>query len=180
MTCPAPETAAAWLQGELSDAQAEAFEQHYFECAACFERARRLEHTLLTLAECLPFTLTRARREALVARRALPVVDVKPGEQATLRLDAEQPAALWVMHFTASSVERVDLEARAIDGQLLLGLKDIACDLEQGRVYMPCQLHYRDNFPGETTLVVRLTSPDLAGGERELGRYILDHQFISP
>jgi hypothetical protein len=180
VSCPTPETAAAWLLGELAETEAEAFEQHYFECTACFESVQRLERTAQVLSVALPFTLTRARRDALVARTPLRSVSLQPGERATLQLSADEPAGLWVMCFTGPTVERVDLEARSASGQMLFGLADVAFDAEQGRVYMPCQIHYQYVFPNASTLVVALSSPEAGGGARELGRYILDHHYDSP
>ena len=53
-------------------------------------------------------------------------------------------------------------------------------DAEQGRVYLPCQIHYQARFgPQETTLVVALSSVDASGGSRKLGEYFLDHEFES-
>jgi anti-sigma factor RsiW len=179
MSCPAAETAAAWLIGQLSESESETFEQHYFECEACFERARRLERTLQVLTQGLPFTLTPPRREALLAQGPLQSVDVEPGQRALLHLSSNAPAALWVMHFAAPAVERVDLEARSSTDEKLFAVEDVAFDAEQSRVYMPCQLHYQHVFPGESTLVITLTSRAPDGTARELGRYILDHRYDS-
>jgi hypothetical protein len=174
------ETAAAWLLGELSETEAEAFEQHYFVCDTCFARVQRLERTVAVLSASLPMTLTPARRDALVARGTVSVVEVEPGQRASLRLSHAAPSGLWVMHFAEPSVTRVDLEARRASGQVLMGLPDVAFDAEEGRVYMPCQIHYQARFgPQETTLVVSLSAVDASGGSRKLGEYFLDHEFES-
>jgi anti-sigma factor RsiW len=180
MTCPTLETASAWLLGELSETEAEAFEEHYFACDACAARVQRLERTLAVLSRGLPFALTPARRDALLARGSLPAVDVAPGQRATLRLSRSAPAGLWVMSFTEPSVVRVDLEARSTSGQVLISLPDVAFDAERGRVYMPCQYHYQARFgPQESTLVVQLSSLDESGATRKLGEYFLEHEFES-
>lgn len=172
------ETASAWLLAELSEAEAETFEQHYFACDACFARVQRLERTLAVLSSGLPLTLTRARRDALVARAPLPIVEVEPGQRALLRLSHAVPSGLWVMHFTEPSAVRVDLEARSSSGQVLMRLADVAFDAEQERVYMPCQIHYQARFgPQETTLVVALSAVDAGGTSRKLGEYFLDHEL---
>jgi len=182
VSCPTTETASAWLLGELSDAEAEAeaFEQHYFGCDACFARVEQLERTLAVLTQGLPFTLTPARRDALLARVSLPLVDVEPGQRATLRLSHSAPSGLWVMHFAQPSVARVDLEARNANGQVVFGLSDVAFDAVQGRAYMPCQIHYQAIFgQQEPTLLVELCSVDVSGARRKLGEYILDHELDS-
>ncbi len=179
MSCPNPETAAAWLLAELPEAAAETFAEHYFECTPCWERMQRLERTLKVFADGLPFTLTPLRHQLLSARGNFPSVEVQPGKRATLHLSAAEPQACWIMRFAGPPVARVDLEASTLDGQRLFGLADVAYDAEHGCVYMPCQIHYQHAYPGQSLLVIRLSSPDAAGGERELGRYFLDHQFDS-
>jgi anti-sigma factor RsiW len=180
MSCPSLEAVAAWLLSDSSEAEQEAFEEHYFGCQACWARVQRLERTLQVLSRGMPVTLTRARHDALVAREPLPMADVQPSGRATLRLSRVAPAGVWVMHFSEPSVARVDLQGRSSSGQVLFGLLDVAFDAEQRRVYMPCHLHYQHSFGGQdSTLVVELRAVDPGGAQRKLGEYILDHEFES-
>ena len=87
MTCPALETIAAWLLGELDSDETVRFEEHYFGCDACLARAERMERLIGEVATSLPLFLTETRRRRLEGERpGLPIVPVEPGGEGTIRL----------------------------------------------------------------------------------------------
>jgi hypothetical protein len=71
----------------------------------------------------------------------------------------------------------VDLEAHGAGGQVLFELHDVPFDVERGQVLLACQLHYR-SMPEvhQMRATLRATS---GAARRELGQYILNHQFES-
>lgn len=178
MSCPTLEAIAEWALGELPQADDEAFEEHYFACDACFERARHLLRFVAQLRASLPPILTAERRERLEARRPqLTRVHVQPGGRATLRLGPTADVAFWVMHAPLQGVTRVDFEARDSAGGLVFALSDVPLDASRGEVVLACQTHYR-GLPGGSELRVQLVA-DEPGQRRPLGEYLLEHVFES-
>ncbi len=177
MNCASLETIAAWTLGELDDASAAAFEEHYFSCDSCFDRAEKLQRVHRKLERALPGVLNRARTERLArAAPSLVTVRVAPGERAHIELGGARPFGIWVMNAPLAGVERVDLEASAGDGTPLFSLADVPFDRERGEVVLACQVHYRD-LPIRD-LRVRLTKVD-AEGAQPLAEYVLEHTFDS-
>lgn len=178
MTCPTLETCAAWALDELADADAEAFEAHFFGCTRCFTHAQRLTQLIADFRNSLPSFLTVERRRRLAAGRgSLPAVHLAPGERGTIRLGGSAPVGLWVMHAELADVQRVDFEARAADGSLLFSVADVPFDGESGEVVLACQVHYRA-LPMGPDLFGRLNGRQ--GAEtRVLGEYVLHHVFDS-
>jgi hypothetical protein len=178
MTCPTLETCAAWALDELSEAEAEAFEAHFFGCARCLAHAQRLQGLTAELRSAVPPFLTKERYQRMAATRSsLLAVHVAPGQQATIRLGGSAPVGLWVMHAALHDVERVDFEARAADGSLLFAVPDVPFDRERGEVLLACQIHYRA-LPMGPDLFAKLSARQ--GAETlVLGEYVLNHEFDS-
>lgn len=177
MSCASLETIAAWALGELPQAEAEAFEQHYFGCSVCFARAERLLALEESLRRALPPVLTAQRSRTLAAREAvLAQVHVRPGEKGLIELGEAKPVGVWYLHCELAGVSRVDLESRSVSGEKLFGFDDVPFDAERGLVAMPCHLHYR-SFGMDSLFQTRLTSVE-AAGPRLLAEYTLDHHFL--
>lgn len=176
MSCPNLETIAAWTLDELETEAAEAFEEHYFGCDTCLARAEELRRVVSELGAALPPILTEERRRALAASHpGHTVVDVRPGETASLQLGNAAPVGLWVMHAPLAGVARVDFEARDANGEPLFALEDVPFDAARGEVVLACQVHYRA-LPGTRRMQVKLTTTD-ALGARTASAYVLDHFF---
>jgi hypothetical protein len=178
VTCPDNQTLAQWVLGELSEAEGSSFEEHYFVCDTCLERAQGLMGMVERLRASLPSVLTAERRRRLEADVVgLSVVDVQPGQRAAMRLGRTLPLGIWVMHAPLERATRIDLEACAPEGHVLFTLEHVPFDKERGEVVLACQLHYRAlHTPAE--LHVRLMANGPAG-RRPVGEYILDHEFES-
>lgn len=175
MTCPSTETAARWLLNELSEEEARAFEEHYFDCDACSTRVSNIEQTRRALENALPVILTAERRRKLEAVGPLPTVHVSAGERRLIRLGPETPIGLWVLHANLERAERVNIAVFAQDGTPVFSLRDVPFDRENGEVVLACRTHYRDLAAG--TEIEAELSASSADGERSLGRYVLDHEF---
>lgn len=179
MSCPELERVAAWCLGELTEAEGQSFEEHYFSCDGCLEQAARMFGLLEQLRASLPPVLTAARRQALeAAQPRLQAVRVRAGERATLHMSAAAPVGVWLLQARLEHVTQVNLEARTADGALQFRLTDVPFDPSRGEVALACQLHYRA-LPGSAEMLARLTAED-ASGARLLGEYTLDHQFEVP
>lgn len=178
MSCPSLDTVAAWTLDELEEADAERFEEHYFDCDECLRRAAQMRRSLTQLAASLPPILTAERRRALSASRApMPAVSVRPGERATIRLGGAAEVGLWVLCAPLKDVTRVDFEARSPQGDVLFALSDVPFDPVRGEVVLACQVHYRA-LPAAGEMHVRLTGTG-ASGARPVSEYVLDHEFES-
>ena len=176
MNCPNLETIAAWTLDELEPEASQAFEEHYFGCDACLAQARELRRIVTELGAALPPILTEERRRALDASHpGHTVVDVHPGETASLHLGNAAPVGLWVMHAPLDGARRVDFEARDASGALMFALSDVPFDRNRGEVVLACQVHYRA-LPGTARMQATLTTTD-ARGARAASAYVLDHFF---
>jgi hypothetical protein len=176
---PTLEAIAAWVEGLEAPNEGEALELHLLECGECCAQADRMQQLVATLRGALPPILTEARHRALLAEHAtLPATHVEPGQTGVLRLSSAEAVGVWVMHCDLTGVTRVDFEARGELGQVLLVLKDVPFDAARGQVLLACQLHYRA-VPDAQQMRATLRADDGAA-LRELGQYILDHQFESP
>lgn len=176
MTCASLETIAGWALSELTEAEAELFEAHYFGCSTCFDRAERLLRLAGALRRALPYVLTAERCRALEGgQRELSTAHVQPGQKALIRLDSAKPVGIWYLHCDLKGVARVDLEGCSLAGDTLFQFQDVPFDFERGLVAMPCHLHYRASPVGPRFLA-RLSSPD-AEAPRVLAEYVLDHEF---
>ncbi|HET7539576.1 MAG TPA: hypothetical protein VFK05_06885 [Polyangiaceae bacterium] len=174
MTCASLETIAGWVLGELPEAQAIDFEEHYFVCSTCFARAERLLELERTLRSALPPVLTAERTRELVARvPALTEVHLYPGERGVIQLGEAAPLGVWYLHCDLQGVSSVDLEAHSARGETLFRFADVPFDAQRGLVAMPCHLHYRALGTGPE-FHARLSSVE-AGGPRVLAEYVLDH-----
>lgn len=174
--CPSLETVAAWCLGELVDADAERFEEHYGDCDGCAERATRMQVLIEQLHASTPPGLSAERPKALhAAPRQLRAVRVQSGERATMRLGAQTTLGVWVMQAQLNGARRVDFEARDAAGTLLFELPDMPFDAVRGEVVLACQVQHR-TAAGNNEMHVRLTatSPD---GRHPVASYVLHHQF---
>lgn len=176
MSCPSLETVVAWALDELGRHDAERFEEHYFGCDRCFERAEHVHRLVAELDAALPPLLTPERRRGLEGKHAaIPSVRLEPGEKGRLRMGAPTGLGMWVMHAPVHDAACVDLEARALDGQLLFTFKDVPFDAEREEVVLACQVHYRA-LATPTIFRVSVHAKNRAGAER-VSEYTLDHEF---
>jgi hypothetical protein len=178
MTCATLESIARWRLGDLELDAERAFEEHYFECELCTDRALALERLLEQLRSTLPPVLTTQRRRELEAQHPhMPAIHVSGGEGGVIRLGRGAEIGLWVMHAPLVGVTQVDLQASNGEGDILFALSHVPFDAERGEVVLACQVHYRA-LPVPARMHVRLTATG-PGGQRPVGEYVLDHAYES-
>ena len=177
MSCPSLEIVAAWILGELSESEADAFEEHYFGCDVCLERAEGMERLVGQLGASVPFLLTPERRRALEPK-CRTTVPVEVGAEATIHLGPRAELGFWVMRAPLEQANTVDIEARDANGALLFAFEDVPFDRERGEVVLACQSHYRALHADGGAMRVRLMLTGDAG-KRPVGDYVLHHVFES-
>ena len=151
---------------------------HLFGCAACTSRAESVERLLNELRGMLPFLLTPERRKRLEAElgtEALAIVNVSPGEQATIELGSDKPIGFWVMRADVQGVERLDCEVLTSNGAPIASFEDVPFDAERGELVLCCQLHYQA-LGADEEMRVRVSSVGTAGS-RPIAEYRLNHIF---
>lgn len=174
MSCLTMETLAAWSLGDLTPAEANACEDHWFACDRCARRAEGMLALTRTLAGMTAAFLTRERRELLEKSGPLEIVRVLPGQGGRLSFGGRD-TALWVLQGDFSGAERVDCEF-VLEGTPFASFPDVPFDAERGEVALACRTHYAAVAPAR--FAVRLTVR--AGAvTRPPGEYELDHVFPS-
>lgn len=177
MSCPSIETVAAWALGELSTADHDVFEEHWFSCDTCVGRGERMLQLVRRTREILPFFLTRGRRAQLEAKERLITVPVAPGEHARIAFGPEGDTGIWVMRADLTGLERIDCEFVAPDGTPFLKLPDVPFDAERGELVLGCHQHYGE-LPFPHRFSVRATAVD-RHGSHPIAEYFLDHTYDS-
>ncbi|HMJ12987.1 MAG TPA: hypothetical protein VK524_16310 [Polyangiaceae bacterium] len=178
MSCPSLEAWSAWLLGEAAPDAEEELTGHLFECAACTSRVERVERLVNELRRMLPPLLTPERRKKLeteLGREALAIVNVSPGERATIELGTDKPIGFWVMRADVQSAERLDCEFLTPDGGPFATFRDVPFDAERGELVLCCQLHYQA-LGADEEMRVRVSSVG-AAGSRPIAEYRLNHIF---
>jgi hypothetical protein len=178
MTCPPLQTIVAWHLGEASEADADAFEEHLFECDRCLQRTERIDAMVRSLRSTVPPVLTAERRRRLEETVSpLPKVPVEPAAAATIQFQTGMEIGFWLLSSDLEGVERVDCDLMALDGSPLISFPDVPFDAERREVVLACQTHYTAlGFPPD--MKVRLTSFEKGGGRRS-AEYTLIHEFSS-
>ncbi|HEY6562830.1 MAG TPA: zf-HC2 domain-containing protein [Polyangiaceae bacterium] len=178
MSCPSLENWTAWVLGELAPDTEDELTGHLFECAACTSQAESVERLVTELRGMLPPLLTPERRKRLEAElgtEALAIVNVSPGEQATIELGADRPLGFWVMRADVQGAERLDCEFLTPDGAPFATFRDVPFDAERGELIVCCQLHYQA-LGADEEMRVRVSSVG-AAGSRPIAEYRLNHIF---
>jgi len=173
--CPSLDWVAAWALGEVEEAEAGAFEEHYFGCERCADRARRLHETVELVGRGLPIALTRGRRSRAERDPHLFTVRVAPGQRAVMRVGGESIFGIWVLSAPVAGARRIDVEAQTSRGAPLFAIPDAPFDEERGEVVLLCSIHYRGLDAKE--MHARVTVTDRAG-RSSVAEYVLQHDFL--
>lgn len=172
MTCPRLETVAAWSLGDLSEAENDAFEAHWFSCERCAARSEKMLALTRFLGQLTAFFLTGDRRKRLEAAGPLVAVEVPSGGTGRLSF-GDRDIALWILRADLAGVERVDCEF-VYEGTPFASFPDVPFDAERGELTLVCRTHYEAVAPARFN--VRLTARTEAG-QKPLGEYVLDHVY---
>jgi hypothetical protein len=176
VSCASWETTLGFALGELAEAEADAFEQHYFGCDRCFARLDRVQRLLDRMRQSLPLALTPERRERLANEHPeVQALELEPGARATMHLTSERSVGIWVLHAPLERATRVDVVLRRqSDGAPVISMPNVPFDAERGQVALPCQLHFRE-VPNGQYLEAELTASSDDG--KAVTRYFLDHVY---
>lgn len=176
--CPSYETLVDLWAGELDEQAAEAVDEHLFGCEACAAETARLAGVVGTLREKIPFVISRAHRERLVAagmRVQVTEVDrsTPPLASATARFAANVDLLVFALRADVSDADRVDVELASPTGTPRYLVEDVPFDRKAGEVLIACQRHYEGMFPdGDPIFTVHAVQ---AGERRTVGDYVVEH-----
>lgn len=172
MSCPSLETIGGWSVGELSAADNEAFEEHWFSCERCLPKSERMLALVAFLRTMTPTFLTPSRRQQLEAAGPLPVVPIAVGGEGELHFDGRE-RGMWVFRAELSGIDRVDADFLD-EGAKFKSFVDVPFDAGRGEIALACRTQYRVMGPARFT--VRLTGT-AAGETKPIGDYVVHHFF---
>ena len=137
--CPSDETLVDLWAGELDEQAAEAVDEHLFGCKACAAETERLAGVVGALREKIPFVISHAHRERLVAagmRVQVTEVDrsTPPVASATARFAANVDLLVFALRADVSDADRVDVELASPTGTPRYLVEDVPFDREAGEV----------------------------------------------
>jgi hypothetical protein len=167
-----------WLS-ELPQPAAEALEEHVFDCAACGDRldaVRANADAIVGLvrggglsSRATTALLNRVSRDRLNVR----VYTVAPGEVVACTVGPQDDFLITHFIVDAATEPRLDLAMCDDEGHELSRVQDVAFDRAAGHVTTVFAARPKQHDPsGRRTF--KLFAPT-ADGERELGRYTMDH-----
>lgn len=179
MTHPALSELIDYWLSELEPEHEGALEEHLFECAACEARldaVRASAEAIVALVRsgglsgsATTALLNRFARDRLNVRQ----YTLEPGEVVACTVSPHDDflIARFVVHGGAHA--RIDISVRGEEEHELLRVDDVAFDPRAGHVVTFLPARPVQNQPsGLRRYVLLAPSP---GGEREIGRYTLDH-----
>lgn len=176
--CPSQETLVALWAGELGEEETAAVDEHVFGCDDCAAEIDGLANVIGALRENLPFVISHAHRERLVAagqRVNVTTVDPTPTRKAekTARFTPEVDLLVFALRADVSTADRVDVKIASQSGDKEYLLEDVPFDRGSGEVLICCQRHFEDMFPGADP--VFSVHAIQAGKRREVGDYVVAH-----
>lgn len=171
------ELARFWL-GDLDVREANALEEHVFECTVCHDvlhglAAIRDGVRVAMMFDRLPPLPTPERLAELRASgMRLAVLNLAPGDVATRQMDLETDGIVYVLHAPLSAVAQVDLEICNPTGERFLLVPGVPFDGTKGEVVLTCGRHTAEVVPES---LIRLIN-----GEKKnvLAEYRLVHHAV--
>jgi hypothetical protein len=177
-TCPPFETLVALWSGEIGEAEAVLVDEHLFTCDSCAAATERLAHVVGGLRAKMPFVISRAHHDRLVAsgtRVAVTTADPTSDRTAekTARFTPDVDLLVFALRGDVSKADRVDVEIASPTGSPSYLLEDVPFDRAKGEVLIACQRHYEGMFPaGDPIFSVHAVE---AGTRRTVGDYVINH-----
>lgn len=175
--CPSCETLVALWAGELDESGAAAVDEHLIACDSCAAATQRLATLVGALREKVPFVISHAHRERLVAAGArIDVTELDPSPDRTAtksaRFAPDVDVLLFALRGDISNADRVDVEIASPTGEPRYLLEDVPFNRKRGEVLVACQRHYEGMFPGDPIFSVHAVE---AGKRRVVGDYVVQH-----
>ncbi len=176
--CPSYEILVALWAGELEESEAAAVDEHIFSCDSCAAATERLAKLVGALRKRLPFVISHAHRNRLVAAgMRVHVTGLEPTLDRTANTSArfapDVDLLVFALHGDVSRADRVDVEVASPTGEPRYVLDDVPFDRTSGEVLIACQRHYEGMFPsGDPIFSVHAVE---AGERRAVGDYVVTH-----
>jgi hypothetical protein len=134
----------AYVTGEMTDADADAFEEALFDApddadVALVDRLSR-HGAQLVAHGTFDIGVTRTYVDSLVAAgHIVQVLDIGPPGRGTIALDRDAELVVTKLHLGRTDVERVDVEITVVDHGVTKVIKDVLVDPSDGIVYGMCE-----------------------------------------
>jgi len=176
--CPPKETLVANWAGELGDEAAAAVDEHVFGCDACTAETERLAGLVGALREKIPFVISHAHRDRLVAAGTrIHVTPVEPtpdrAAKKSARFTPDLDLLVFALRGDLANADRIDVEIASPTGTPRYLLEDVPFDRKAGEVLIACQRHFEGMFPaGDPVFSVHAVE---AGERRAVGDYVVAH-----
>jgi len=176
--CPPHETLVAMWAGELDEPGAAVVDEHLFECDECAAATEGLARVVGALREKIPFVISHAHRDRLVAagtRVHVTSVEPTPDRAATesARFTPDVDLLVFALRGDLANADRVDVAIASPTGSPRYVLEDVPFDRRTGEVLIACQRHFEGMFPaGDPIFSVDAVE---AGARRAVGDYVVRH-----
>jgi hypothetical protein len=175
--CPSAETLVALWAGELGDEETAAVDEHVFGCDECAAETESLAKVIGTLRENLPFVISHAHRDRLVAAgQRVDVTSVDPtpdrAPQKSARFTPDVDLLVFALRGDVAEADRVDVKIASQSGDKEYLLEDVPFDRATGEVLICCQRHFEGMFTGDPVFSVQAIR---AGKRRDVGDYVVAH-----
>jgi hypothetical protein len=176
--CPSYEVLVALWAGELEESEAAALDEHLFSCDSCAAKTERLAKLIGALRQKMPFVISHAHRERLVAAgRRVEVTLLEPTADRAARTSArftpEIDLLVFALRGDVLGADRVDVEIASPTGEPRYALENVPFDRKSGEVLIACERHYEGMFPaGDPIFTVHAVE---AGARRLVGDYVVKH-----
>jgi hypothetical protein len=175
--CTAYERLVALWAGELEESEAAAVDEHVFGCDSCAAASQRLAKIVGALRAKMPFVISHAHRERLVASgTTIAVTSVAPTPDRVANTSAFFATGVDLLVFAlradVANADRVDVEIASRTGEPRYLVEDVPFDRAAGEVLIACQRHYEGMFTGDPIFTVHAVE---AGERRPVGDYVVEH-----
>jgi Putative zinc-finger len=176
-TCPSHEALVALWAGELDESAAAEIDEHLFGCDSCAAATERLATLVGALRERLPYVISHAHRDRLIAAGTrICVTDLEPSPDRaptrSARFAPDVDLLVHSLHGDFSNADRVDIEIAHPEGEPIV-LQGVPFDRQKGEVLIACARHYEQAFPsGDPVFGVHVIE---AGHRRAMGEYVVRH-----
>ncbi|HTM43602.1 MAG TPA: zf-HC2 domain-containing protein [Polyangiaceae bacterium] len=176
VSCPmSHEQLVRYWAHDLTDEEADAIDEHLFECVHCFETAGQVAALATGVREALPPVATERdveRARKLGSNVAVNTFTPEQAKEAWFHKDTDVLVHRLQLP-PAVQVAKASVQFTTLDGTPLLRFDDVPC--EDRAVLITCQRHYSSLFPSpDNHLIVETTD---ASGKQTATRFTVLHRF---
>ena len=176
MICPiSTEKFRALFSHELSEAEAHEISEHAFGCDRCAREFERVARLIEGLREVIPFVISHAQRDKLIAAGTrLRVTNVPLSTAPHALFSADVDLLVHALQMDLAKADRVDVDVRGPNGEPGALLENVPFDRTAGEVLIACQRHFEGMFPGDPVFRVHAIE---AGARRTIGDFVVVHDW---